>query len=246
VKGTLPLVNALGHQLTAHVDGDPLAALRELGAQGWSPLQIPAGGIHLPYAMADAFDWSLIGARQFAYKDGNEEVIAVEHLGHVYTRRSFAASGGKKKMPAAIKYSRGAKETDPDAIVEKVEGEVGKGYVTLALFRGAGPLNPAYTRQAGVRSASGPPGDTVDQDVGHRGARRERAAEPETDPLSALTAGQRTMIGRKLAEAKIDPATSEGKVLLRGMVFVVMGSNAPLDAVHIPALIAKIKERAAA
>jgi hypothetical protein len=246
---TLRLTNQLGATIDVTVDeGGPLDLMRELGAHGWSPTQIPAGGIHLPYAMAEAFDWALIGARQFTINDGAGEVVCVEHLGRVYTRRSFDANP-KKKMPAAIKYSRGASAMDAAAVVEPVEGEVGKGYVTLATFKGNAPTIGAFTRTAprtepkpAPRPAqANPPGDTLDQDLGHRGHVTEA---PSTNPLSLLTEGQAKVVLGRAFERGINAATKDGATTLRRMVRGVMGSDAPLDAAHMPQMMARIAEAA--
>lgn len=77
-------------------------------------------------------DWSLIGARKWTNPDGEELIL---HRGHAYRRRELEAVDNRKmKLPAAVKYSRGAKNTDPDHVREKADGEFE--YVTLAIFRG--------------------------------------------------------------------------------------------------------------
>jgi hypothetical protein len=251
MSATLHFVNQLGHTLDVATDGaDLLAVIRERGSRGWAPTSFPVGGIHLPYAMADTFDWSLIGARRFTMKDGNEEVVVVEHLGRIYTRRIFEANA-KKKMQAAIKYSRGANASDPPAIVEGAEGaEVGKGYVTLAIFKGGAPVIREFTKQgAGPSAVADPPGDAHDQDHGRRdsAARRSPRDEAPVDPLALLTEGQRAAVLNKARLHGIDPGTRDGATLLLGMVRNVMPHSQPqLDAAHMPALMGKLAERKAA
>lgn len=120
-----------------------LECQRFLGARGWTSGSVPVGGHIFPYGNESDFDWTLIGARTFADQDGE---ICVEHRGHVYKRRAFDAVDTKKmKMPKAIKYSRGAKPTDPAEIVERGDGDFS--YVTLCIFR-HGRRNEAYRRPA--------------------------------------------------------------------------------------------------
>ncbi len=57
------------------------------------------------------------------------------YAGHFYTRRVLEPNP-RMKLAAAVKYSRGAKNTDPPEIVEKGDGSFR--YVTLAAFRGEG------------------------------------------------------------------------------------------------------------
>ena len=54
--------------------------------------------------------------------------------GSFYKRRQYDAQPTGKKMPAAVKYSRGGRPTDPESIVEKGDGDIG--YVTLITFKG--------------------------------------------------------------------------------------------------------------
>jgi len=74
----------------------------------------------------------LIGARKWTNPEGEELIM---HRGHAYRRRELEAVENRKmKLPAAVKYSRGAKNTDPEHIREKADGEFE--YVTLCMFRG--------------------------------------------------------------------------------------------------------------
>lgn len=106
---------------------------RRYGKRGWYSGTIPPGGLILPYDNEHDFDWRLIGGRRFADKETGE--IMVWCRGHAWKRRELAAVESKKMtLPAAIKYSRGAKPTDPPAIREQGDGEIE--YVTLCIFRG--------------------------------------------------------------------------------------------------------------
>lgn len=109
-----------------------LAAQRYYGKMGWTTGNIPAGGYQFPLDNHDDFDWSLIGARKWKTPEGEEVII---HRGHTYRRRDLEAVDNRKmKLPAAIKYSRGAKASDPEHVKEKGEGDIF--YVSLAIFRG--------------------------------------------------------------------------------------------------------------
>ena len=64
------------------------------------------------------------------------EEFVVRFDGHYYKQRVFEEENkGTKKMAAAIKYSRGALNGDPDELIEK-SGEFE--YVTLIVFKGGG------------------------------------------------------------------------------------------------------------
>ena len=137
----LHLTGPLGTKLTIDVEEqDLLDVLRRYGRQGWTSGELPAGGLSLPYAMADAFDWSLIGARAYITPDGES---AVMYRGQSFKKRDLPAVETKKmSLPAMIKYSRGARPTDPPHLKEGEEGAVQ--YVTLISFRGAGRVIEAY------------------------------------------------------------------------------------------------------
>jgi len=138
VSALLEIHNSLGMTISVAVDDvrDAYVKMRQYGASGWMSGEIPAGGIQLPYAMHDRFDWRLIGARRFTKKIEDGEIEMVEHNGSVYTRRDFPAEP-KKKLPAVVKYSRGARPID-----ENKEGadDAFAQYVTLVVFKGGGPL----------------------------------------------------------------------------------------------------------
>jgi len=137
---TLHLTGPLGTSLSVETTDDTLlSTLRKYGKTGWSSGEIPAGGLVLPHGMADTFDWALIGARPYTNSDGEQ---AVMHRGHSYKRRDFEAKTTGVKMPACIKYSRGAKPTDPPHLKEGDES--GVQYVTLIMFKGTGKALSQY------------------------------------------------------------------------------------------------------
>jgi hypothetical protein len=112
--------------------GEQLNTLRRYGRMRWTSGEVPAGGHLFPLDNERDFDWALIGATPFTTNDGDQ---AVWHKGHLYKRRDLAAVETKKMtLPAAVKYSRGAKTTDPPHLRELADGEIE--YVTLAFFRG--------------------------------------------------------------------------------------------------------------
>ncbi len=126
----------LGSAITVSLEheGELMETLRRYGRLGWTSGEIPAGGLLLPYSLADTFDWSLIGAREGEI----EGERGVWYKGHFYKRRELAARQDKKmKLADCVKYSRGAKPTDP-AHLREPSGE--QEYVTLVVFRGGGEL----------------------------------------------------------------------------------------------------------
>lgn len=145
---TLHLNGPLGTSISVEVpeERDLLSVLRRYGRQGWTSGEIPAGGLSLPLAMADSFDWSLIGARAYTSADGEQAVI---YKGQSYKRRELDEVDTKKiKLPRIVKYSRGARPTDPTHLKEGEEG--GVQYVTLISFRGGGRVIEAYLDAAAV------------------------------------------------------------------------------------------------
>jgi hypothetical protein len=138
---TLHLQGPLGTEISIEVeDKELLNALRKYGKQGWTSGELPAGGIVLPYSMADTFDFSLIGGHEWTSPDGEDGVI---HKGQFYKRRELEGVETKKmKMPPVVKYSRGARPTDPAHLKEGEEG--GVQYVTLMVFRGNGRALEQY------------------------------------------------------------------------------------------------------
>lgn len=124
----------LGAKVTVDVESHEklLDVQRQYGRLGWTSGEVPTGGYQFPLDNEQDFDWTLIGARKWTNPEGEEMIM---HRGHAYRRRELEAVDSRKmKLPAAIKYSRGAKSTDPDHVREKSDGEFE--YVTLAIFRG--------------------------------------------------------------------------------------------------------------
>lgn len=143
----------LGARVTVDVDSaDKLLDIqRQYGRLGWTSGEVPTGGYQFPHDNEPDFDWTLIGARKWTSPDGEELVI---HKGHAYRRRELEAVDSRKmKLPAAVKYSRGAKSTDPEHLREKSDGEFE--YVTLAIFRG-GKRQERYAIPGGGRPTSAP------------------------------------------------------------------------------------------
>ena len=134
---SIVLLNALNIEHTVYLTtpGEALGIIRAWVRKGYRPkIDIPAGGIQLPYTQHDTFDFALLGARPALSKEGD---MGVWHGGHFYKKRVLEAVDSRKlKLPAAIKYSRGAKTTDPTHLREKSDGEFE--YVTLVIFRGRG------------------------------------------------------------------------------------------------------------
>lgn len=116
-------------------------ALREYGSVGWRAVSVPPGGLRFPLASEPDFDWRLLGARRGTCVIESEEREGVWHAGQFYTRREFEANP-RMKLGHAVKYSRGAKNTDPPEAVE--EGDGSFKYVTLAVFRGDGKWREEY------------------------------------------------------------------------------------------------------
>lgn len=136
-RTSIVLLNALNIEHTVYLSnpGEVLGIIREWVSKGYRPkIDVPAGGIQLPYAQHDLFDFTLLGARPAVSGEGE---MGVWHDGHFYKKRVLEAVDSRKlKLPAAIKYSRGAKATDPTHMREKADGEFE--YVTLVIFRGRG------------------------------------------------------------------------------------------------------------
>ncbi|GAA5514617.1 single-stranded DNA-binding protein DdrB [Deinococcus carri] len=130
----IEFITDLGARVTVDVESADklLDVQRQYGRLGWTSGEIPTGGYQFPLENEPDFDWTLIGARKWTNPEGEEMII---HRGHAYRRRELEAVDSRKmRLPAAVKYSRGAKNTDPDHVREKADGEFE--YVTLAIFRG--------------------------------------------------------------------------------------------------------------
>jgi len=139
----IEFITDLGAKVLVDVERaeDLLTVQRRYGRLGWTSGQVPARGYMFPLDNEADFDWSLIGARPWTNPEGETLII---HQGHTYRRRELEAVDNRKmKLPAAVKYSRGAKATDPELIREKAEGDFE--YVTLAMFRG-GKRQERYAR----------------------------------------------------------------------------------------------------
>lgn len=114
----------LGARVSVDVEheGRLLEVQRHYGRLGWTSGEIPSGGYQFPLDNEPDFDWTLLGARKWTSPDGEELVI---HRGHAYRRRELEAVDSRKlKLPAAIKYSRGAKVSDPPHVREKADGDI--------------------------------------------------------------------------------------------------------------------------
>lgn len=112
-----------------------LDTLRACGELGWRSGNVPPGGYRFPLANERDFDWRLIGARRGTCKIDGEEREGVWHAGLFYSRRELREQERKRLKPA-VKYSRGARSTDPPEVIEDGGGDFR--YVTLAVFRGDG------------------------------------------------------------------------------------------------------------
>lgn len=133
-KLQIEFITDLGAKVSVEVPdvSNLLDIQRHYGRLGWSSGEVPAGGFSFPLANEADFDWALLGARKWSSPEGEELVL---YRGHAYRRRELEAVDSRKmKLPAAVKYSRGAKPSDPPHIREKADGDIE--YVTLAIFRG--------------------------------------------------------------------------------------------------------------
>jgi hypothetical protein len=126
-----------------------LDAQREFGGIGWRSCPVPPRGFRFPLANEPDFDWRLIGARRGTGTIGGEERDGVWYRGQFYTRRALDPNP-RMKLERAIKYSRGAKGTDPQEIVEGEEDSFR--YVTLAVFRGEGRRREEYAIPRAART----------------------------------------------------------------------------------------------
>ncbi|WP_261664435.1 single-stranded DNA-binding protein [Deinococcus sp. Marseille-Q6407] len=143
----------LGAKVTVDVErADQVMDIqRHYGRLGWTSGEVPSGGYVFPLDNEPDFDWSLIGARPWTNPEGE---VMVLHRGHAYRRRELEAVDSRKlKLPKAIKYSRGARPTDPEHLREKADGEIE--YVTLAIFRGGKRQDRFAAPQPGQAQAGG-------------------------------------------------------------------------------------------
>lgn len=166
----------LGARVTVSVEHESrlLDVQRHYGRLGWTSGEIPSGGYQFPIENEPDFDWSLIGARKWKSPEGEELVI---HRGHAYRRRELEAVDSRKlKLPAAIKYSRGAKVSDPQHVREKADGDIE--YVSLAIFRG-GKRQERYAVPGGSAASQGRP---AQQAQPTQTQTRPQAARPASRP----------------------------------------------------------------
>lgn len=153
----------LGARVTVDVENPDrlLEVQRQYGRLGWTSGEVPVGGYQFPLENEADFDWALIGARKWTNPEGEDMIL---HRGHAYRRRELDAVDTRKmKLPAAIKYSRGAKSTDPEHVREKSDGDFE--YVTLAIFRG-GKRQERFAMLGGAAQ--------------HQNAAPARTAQPQT------------------------------------------------------------------
>lgn len=122
-----------------------LDTLRACGELGWRSGNVPPGGYRFAFANERDFDWRIIGARRGTCTINGEEREGVWHAGLFYSRRELHEQE-RKRLNHAVKYSRGARSTDPPEIVEDGGGEFR--YVTLAVFRGDGRRREEYVTPA--------------------------------------------------------------------------------------------------
>jgi hypothetical protein len=238
--------NVLGMQVPVvfkTVD-EAYALTREFAARGFVAGDVPVGGYSLPYASAETFDWSLIGARHFTFvKDGAQEQ-AVERLGEVYTRKDLEAKTKPYKLPPMVKYSRGARESDPVEIRENPTGD-NKGYITLIEFVGGGRSIPEFDKghaANGRRPDAPQPASTQERSAQHYGPQAQRAepsvdGEPSIEKLLAnLEAGPTRSVLAKAKAFKVDD------VILAAMIHkITMSPTAPLAQTQYALLMAVIE-----
>ena len=133
----------------ADLDRAVLELQRELGRLRWRACSPPPGGHLFPLENETDFDWALLAAeRGKGAGDKADEDGVWAHDGF-YTRRMLEPNPRKNLKPA-IKYSRGARPTDPP---EVVEGDGDIRYVTLAIFRGGDRREELAVPRGGGRLA---------------------------------------------------------------------------------------------
>ncbi|MDL2342905.1 single-stranded DNA-binding protein [Deinococcus sp. MIMF12] len=175
----IEFITDLGARVTVDVESADklLDVQRQYGRLGWTTGDVPSGGYQFPFDNEVDFDWNLIGARKWTSPDGEELVI---HRGHAYRRRELEAVESRKmRLPAAVKYSRGAKNTDPDHVREKADGEFE--YVTLVIFRG-GKRQDRYATPGSRPAAANP----------RPAPAPASRAQPQARPAAAAVADEET------------------------------------------------------
>lgn len=149
----------------AAVEADPERVeetLMHYGARRWVPEERPPGGWKFPLANHENFPWEIIGAHRHTFTDeqGRQQTV-VYWMGEPYKQRVFEANPNKN-LPAAVKYSRGARPGDPPEIIE--DDGSGFQYVTLITFRGDGKAAPLpKSRKPGATTAAPAAGDTLEE-----------------------------------------------------------------------------------
>ena len=112
------LIGPLGTELLLPTSGTTFYTdRRKYGQRGFTdPGNLLEHPLELPRCMADTFDFTLIGAREFTMKDDDgQQIHAVEYRGRVYKRRDLPANKKLKLPEGDVKYSRGAKEGEEEA-----------------------------------------------------------------------------------------------------------------------------------
>lgn len=133
IIGSIPLKNQLQAVFNLNITSidEGYEKIRLMGRSGWTCGEIPTGGYRLPYDMADKFDFAFIGATE-AEIDGEK---GLWHQNQFYKSREYEEETKGQKKGKMIKYSRGAKPTDPTHLKEGATGEK-PGYITLISFKG--------------------------------------------------------------------------------------------------------------
>jgi hypothetical protein len=128
------MVTDLGLSVSVPCTADSLLeTVKRYGRRGWyCDVPIPERGFKFPFDNEYDFDWSILGARLFTNESGETCVYC---RGRVWKRREVPATTTKHyTYPETIKYSRGAKPSDPPHVREPSDGEIE--YVTLVRFMG--------------------------------------------------------------------------------------------------------------
>ena len=179
---TLRFHTPFGAEVSVPVAGDSPQALaravlemqRTLGAIGWRGATPPPGGFRLPLANEPDFDWRLLGACRGRSTVDGEEREGVWYAGLFYTRRELDPNP-RMKLGPAVKYSRGARPTDPPETVEDGSGDFR--YVTLAVFRGDARRKEEYAIPVSPRGSAEAASDepSVDRPRAERTGRSRRS-----------------------------------------------------------------------
>ena len=156
MKILLHVTDALGRVLSVETELSEIdTTMRALSVIGATSGNLLGGNLTLPLENEPDFDWSLIGGRGWTSPDGE---VGVMWRGSFYKRREYAAKTTGVKMPAAVKFSRGARPTDPEDIKEG--DEAGIQYVTLCTFKG-GKRQEQWAKKGPGKQEAAPPADQV-------------------------------------------------------------------------------------